>query len=144
MPRQPATSTRRPSGGCGAPMSRTRRRHRCGAPPGARAPEVGQITVVIEGFDPPGLDLAASTWGPGQHDVQVALTGPGKESHGTAGTGEDRPALVVPGGPLPAFEPVPADATSARWEVNVRLVDIEPQLIKEAMRPVTGSSPGPG
>jgi hypothetical protein len=83
------------------------------------APKVGQITVVIEGFDLPGLTCRPAPGGPGQHDVHVALTGPRKERHGTAGTGEDRPALVVPGSPGLAFEPVPGDAPSARWEVTV-------------------------
>ena len=146
-----------------------------------QAPKVGQVTVVIEGFDLPGLTCAPVPGGPGQHNVHVALPGPGQERRGPAGTGQDRAALVLPGSPLLAFEPVPGDAPAARWEVNVtvrrdedgfdfsgpfvrgdrsdrhlglawgdvpgdgtlrvfrgaklRLADVEPQLIEEAMRP---------
>ena len=94
---------------------------------------------------------------------------------------QDRPALVMPGSPWLAAEPVPGDAPSARWEVEVtvkrgdegldfggpfvrgdrtdrhlglawgdvpgdgtlrlfrgaklRLVDVDPGLIEDAMRP---------
>ena len=34
-------------------------------------------------------------------------------------TSKDRPALVTPGYPWQATEPVPGDAPSARWEVEV-------------------------
>ena len=145
------------------------------------APKVGQLTVVIEGFDLPGLTCGPVPGGPGYHDIHVALTGPGKDRRGPAGPGEDGPTLVVPGSPGLAYRPVPGDAPSARWEVNVtvrrdqdgfdfsgpfvrgdradrhlglawgdvpgdgtlrvfrgaklRLADIDPGLVEEAMRP---------
>jgi len=145
------------------------------------APKAGQLTVVIEGFDLPGLTCRPEPGGPGHHNIHVALTGPRKDRRGTAGPGEDGPWLVLPGRPGLAFEPVPGDAPSARWEVTVtvrrdqdgfdfsgpfvrgdradrhlglawgdapgdgtlrlfrgaklRLADVEPRLIEEAMRP---------
>jgi hypothetical protein len=73
------------------------------------APVLGTLTVVIEGFDLPGLTCAPEPGGQVHQNIHVALTGPGK----------DRPALVVPGGPWLAIEPVRGDAPSARWEVPV-------------------------
>ena len=145
------------------------------------APKVGQLTVVIEGFDLPGLTCRPEPGGPGHHHVHVALTGPRKDERGPAGPGEDGPTLVVPDRPGLAWRPVPGDAPSARWEVTVtvrrdqdgfdfsgpfvrgdradrhlglawgdapgdgtlrlfrgaklRLADVEPQLVEEAMRP---------
>jgi hypothetical protein len=132
---------------------------------------LGQLTVVIEGYDLPGLSCNPGPDGTGYHNVHVALSG----------KSADRPALVVPGTPLPALEPVPGDAESAHWEVPVtvrrgpdgfdfsgpfvrgdrddrhlglawgevpgngtlqlfrgaklRLVDVDPRVIEEAMRP---------
>ena len=83
------------------------------------APKVGQLTVVIEGFDLPGLTCRPEPGGPGHHQVHVALTGPRKDRRGPAGPGEDGPTLVVPGRPGLAWRPVPGDAPSARWEVTV-------------------------
>src|SRR5215472_12768073 len=84
------------------------------APPPARrparrpAPELGLLTVVIEGSNLPGR-----SWPPGaageHHNVHIALCTKSKE----------RPALVVPGKPWLAAEPVPGDSPSARWEVPV-------------------------
>jgi len=146
------------------------------APPPARrparrpAPKLGLLTVVIEGYDLPGR-----SWPPGaageHHNVHIALCTKSKE----------RPALVVPGKPWLATEPVPGDSPQARWEVAVtvrrdtdgldfsgpsvrgdradrnlflawgdvghdgtmrlirgsklRLRDVDPRLIEEAMRP---------
>jgi hypothetical protein len=73
------------------------------------APVLGTLTVLIEGFDLPGLTCAPEPGGQVHQNIHVALTGPGK----------DRPALVVPGGPWLAIEPVRGDAPSARWEVPV-------------------------
>jgi hypothetical protein len=147
------------------------------APPPARrtarrpATALGSLTVVIEGFDLPGLTCRPEPGGPGHRNVHVALSGKSR----------DRPALVVPDRPGLAIEPVPGDAESARWEVPVtvrrdaggfdftgpfvggarddrslglawgdvpgdgtlrlfrgaklRLVDVDPALIEEAMRP---------
>jgi hypothetical protein len=73
------------------------------------APPLGTLTVVIEGFDLPGLTCAPEPGGQVHQNIHVALTGPGT----------DRPALVVPGGRWLAIEPVRGDAPSARWEVPV-------------------------
>jgi Family of unknown function (DUF5990)/Domain of unknown function (DUF5655) len=147
------------------------------APPPPRRPArrpgavLGQLTVVIEGFDLPGLTCRPEPGGSGHRNVHVALSGRSK----------DRAALVVPDRPGLAIEPVPGDAESARWELPVtvrrdadgldftgpfvggtrddrnlglawgdvpgdgtlrlfrgaklRLVDVDPALIEEAMRP---------
>jgi hypothetical protein len=73
------------------------------------APVLGTLTVVIEGFDLPGLTCAPEPGGQVHHNIHVALTGPGK----------DRQGLVVPGGRWLAIEPVRGDAPAARWEVPV-------------------------
>jgi hypothetical protein len=150
------------------------------APPAPRrparrpAPKLGPLTVVIDGYDLPGLSCTPVPDQLGYRNVHVALGGP-------AGPAGDRPALVVPGKPGLAIEPVPGDAPSARWEVEItvrrdedgfdfsgpfvngarddrnlglawgevpgdgtlrlfrgaklRLVDIDPRVIEEAMRP---------
>jgi Family of unknown function (DUF5990) len=71
------------------------------------APEIGQITVVIEGAGLPGL-----SW-PGADEmhpnVHIGLAVKGKEAAG----------LVVPGNPWLASGPVPGDAPSARWQAVV-------------------------
>ena len=147
------------------------------APPSPRRPArrpasvLGQLTVVIEGYDLPGLTCRPGPDGTGYRNVHVALSGKSK----------DRPALVLPDQPGLAIEPVPGDAESARWEVPVtvrrgadgfdfsgpfvggarddrslglawgevpgdgtlrlfrgaklRLADIDPRLVEEAMRP---------
>jgi hypothetical protein len=86
------------------------------APPGPRrparrpAPVAGTMTVLIDGFDLPGLTCNP---GPGlevHRTVHVALTG----------NDQDRPSLDMPGrGGARALEPVPGDAPSARWEAPV-------------------------
>jgi len=147
------------------------------APPPARrtarrpAAVLGQVTVLIDGYDLPGLTCRPEPGGPGHRNIHVALSGRAK----------DRPALVVPGRPGLAIEPVPGNAESARWELQVtvrrdadgfdftgpfvggarddrnlglawgdvpgdgtlrlfrgaklRLVDVAPAVIEEAMRP---------
>jgi hypothetical protein len=147
------------------------------APPPLRRPArrpaavLGSLTVVIEGYDLPGLTCRPEPGGTGHRNVHVALSGQSK----------DRTALVVPDRPGLAIEPVPGDAESARWDVPVtvrrdadgydftgpfvggtrddrslglawgdvpgdgtlrlfrgaklRLVDVDPALIAEAMRP---------
>ncbi|HUA30942.1 MAG TPA: DUF5990 family protein [Streptosporangiaceae bacterium] len=85
------------------------------APPGARRPArrpgpvIGTMTVLIDGFELPGLTCSP---GPeGEHtSVHVALSG--RDSN--------RPFLEMPGrGGARALEPVPGDAPSARWELPV-------------------------
>jgi hypothetical protein len=147
------------------------------APPAPRraarrpAPVLGQLTVVVEGFDLPGLTCRPEPGGSEHRNIHVAISG----------TSKDRPSLAVPGKPRLAIEPVPGDADSARWEVPVtvrrgedgfdfggpfvggdrtdrslglawgevpgdgtlrlfrgaklRLVDVDPRLIEEALRP---------
>jgi len=85
------------------------------APPPARrtarrpAAVLGQVTVLIDGYDLPGLTCRPEPGGPGHRNIHVALSGRAK----------DRPALVVPGRPGLAIEPVPGNAESARWELQV-------------------------
>ena len=85
------------------------------APPPARrtarrpAAVLGQVTVLIDGYDLPGLTCRPEPGGPAHRNIHVALSGRAK----------DRPALVVPGRPGLAIEPVPGDAESARWELQV-------------------------
>ena len=135
------------------------------------APVLGQLTVLIDGYDLPGRTCRPEPDGSGHRNVHVALSGKVR----------DRPALVVPDRPGLAIEPVPGDAESARWELQItvrrdadgfdfsgpfvggtrddrnlglawgdvpgdgtlrlfrgaklRLVDVDPALIEEAMRP---------
>ena len=71
------------------------------------APALGTLTVVIEASSLPGLTCPGAVR---EHrNVHIALCTKSKE----------RPALVVPGKPWLATEPVPGDAPSARWEVPV-------------------------
>ena len=78
--------------------------------PGPRPrPEPNPLLVVIEASDLPGRSFRAGPDQPGYHNVHVALRS----------TSKDRPALVTPGQPWRATEPVPGDARSARWEVEV-------------------------
>jgi hypothetical protein len=85
------------------------------APPAPRkparrpAPVAGEMTVLIDGFDLPGLTCQPGPDGKQQRNIHVALTGRTK----------DRPGLVTPDRPGLAIEPVPGDAPSARWEVTV-------------------------
>ncbi|HET7244138.1 MAG TPA: DUF5990 family protein [Streptosporangiaceae bacterium] len=85
------------------------------APPPPRRPArrpatvLGQLTVVIEGYDLPGLTCRPEPGGSGYRNVHVALSGKSK----------DRSALVVPDRPGLAIEPVRGDAGSARWELPV-------------------------
>jgi hypothetical protein len=73
-------------------------------------PELGTMTVLVEGFDLPGLTCQPEPGGPVHRNVHVAV-----HSHR-----QDRPWLEMPGrGGWLAIEPVPADASSVRWEVPV-------------------------
>jgi uncharacterized protein DUF5990/uncharacterized protein DUF5655 len=154
------------------------------APPPARrparrpAPVIGQLAVVIDGFDLPGLTCEPEPGGQVHHNIHVALAGPRQDGRGRD---ENQTALVIPGNPWLATEPVPGDAPSARWQAPVtvrrdtdgldfsgpfvrgdrtdrhlglawgdvpgdgtlrlfrgaklRLVDIDPRLVEEALRP---------
>jgi Family of unknown function (DUF5990)/Domain of unknown function (DUF5655) len=149
------------------------------APPAPRrparrpVPELGPMTVLIDGYDLPGLTCHPEPDGTRHQNIHVAL-------HMNRARG-DRPALVMPGRPGLAAEPVPGDAPAARWELEVtvrrgdegfdfgglfvrgdrsdrhlglawgdvpgdgtlrlfrgaklRLVDVDPGLIEDAMRP---------
>ncbi len=149
------------------------------APPAPRrparrpVPELGPLTVLIDGYDLPGLSCQPEPDGTSHQNIHVAL-------HMNKARG-DRPALVMPGSPWLAAEPVPGDAPSAQWELEVtvkrgdegldfgglfvrgdrsdrhlglawgdvpgdgtlrlfrgaklRLVDVDPGLIEDAMRP---------
>ncbi len=86
------------------------------APPGPRRPArrpgpvIGSLTVLIDGFDLPGLTCRPEPDGVLHQSVHVALSGHDR----------DRPFLELPGrGGALALEPVPGDAPSARWEVAV-------------------------
>lgn len=85
------------------------------APPAPRrparrpAPALGQLTVVIDGYDLPGLTCQPEPDGTRHRNIHVALSG----------KSDDRPGLTFPGRPRRAIEPVPGDAGSARWEVPV-------------------------
>jgi uncharacterized protein DUF5990/uncharacterized protein DUF5655 len=78
-------------------------------PPRRPAPTLGTLTVVLEGFDLPGLSCQPEPGEPAHQNVHVALTGRSK----------DRPSLTVPGTPRGAIEPVPGDSVTARWEFPV-------------------------
>jgi hypothetical protein len=72
-------------------------------------PELTPLTVVIEGLGLPGRSFCAGPDAPRFRNVHLALRS----------TSKDRPSLVTPGHPWQATEPVPGDAPSARWEVQV-------------------------
>jgi hypothetical protein len=84
------------------------------APPPARrparrpAPQLAPLVAVIEATGLPGLSWPREDGGE-HHNLHIALCTRSKE----------RPALVVPGKPWLATEPVPGDASSARWEATV-------------------------
>jgi hypothetical protein len=77
----------------------------------ARRPGVvaGTMTVVIEGAELPGRSCRPEPGGPGNENVHVAL----------GGRSEDRAALTMSNKPGMAIEPVPGDASAARWEMPV-------------------------
>ena len=86
------------------------------APPAPRrparrpAPVLGTLSVLIDGFDLPGLTCHPEPNGTVHRSVHVALTG----------RDDARPQLDLPGrGGAQALEPVPGDAPSARWELPV-------------------------
>jgi Family of unknown function (DUF5990)/Domain of unknown function (DUF5655) len=79
-------------------------------PPRRPAPVLGTLSVLIDGFDLPGLTCNPGPDLPVHRTVHVALSG----------HDQDRPHLDLPGrGGARAIEPVPGDAPSARWEVPV-------------------------
>lgn len=73
------------------------------------APVLGSMTVLIEGSELPGLACHPDRDLNSHRNVHVAL----------CGRGQDRPALVMPGRPMLAVEPVAGDAQVARWQVTV-------------------------
>ena len=85
------------------------------APPAPRRPArrpgavAGTMTVVIEGSELPGRTCRPEPGGVGQENVYVALGGKSK----------DRAALTMSNKPGMAIEPVPGDASAARWEMPV-------------------------
>ena len=97
--------------------ARTPPRRRRGGPPGARrrsrAAHRGD-----RGLRPARPDLRGRNPA-GRRITTFTSRWPGRARTGAARrAGEDRPALVVPGRPGLATEPVPGDAPSARWEVT--------------------------
>jgi len=72
------------------------------------APELGALTVVIEGVSLPGLTFPSDDGGQ-YRNFHIGL----------ATKSTERPTLAVPGKPWRAAEPVPGDSPSARWEVPV-------------------------
>jgi hypothetical protein len=72
------------------------------------APELGRLTVLIDGSSLPGLSCAADGGGE-HHNIHVALCTKSKEG----------PGLDAPGNPWRVTGPVPGDAPSARWEAEV-------------------------
>ena len=74
-----------------------------------QAPELGPLTVVIEGSELPGLSCQPDGEEPEHRNVHVALYTRSK----------DQPTLAMPGNSWQAAEPVPADSPAARWEVPV-------------------------
>ena len=73
------------------------------------APVLGPLTVLIDGSDLPGLTCHPEPSGLVHQNIHVALCGPS----------QDRVSLDMPGSPWQAVEPVPGDASRARWEVPV-------------------------
>jgi hypothetical protein len=74
-------------------------------------PESAPLVVVIEGFDLPGRRFQPGPDLPRYGNVHIALRS----------TSKDRSTLVTPGHPWRATEPVPGDAPSARWEVEITI-----------------------
>jgi len=77
-------------------------------PPRRPAPVVGELSVVIEGFNLPGLTCPRDGAGE-HHNVHIALYTKSKE----------RPTLVIPDNPWLATQPVSGDSPSARWTAHV-------------------------
>ena len=74
-----------------------------------QAPELGPLTVVIEGSELPGLSCQPDGDEPEHRNVHVALYTRSK----------DQPTLAMPGNSWQAAEPVPGDSPAARWEMTV-------------------------
>jgi hypothetical protein len=78
--------------------------------PGSRPrPEPTPLTVVIEACGLPGRSFCGGPEAPTFRNVHLGLRSISK----------DRPTLVTPGHPWRVTEPVPGDARSARWEVEI-------------------------
>lgn len=75
------------------------------------------LHVIIEGYDLPGRSTCCpGPDGTGNDNVHVALRSP------ATGTGT-RPGVAIPGGPWLAGDPVPGDAASARWELDITVTE---------------------
>jgi Family of unknown function (DUF5990)/Domain of unknown function (DUF5655) len=72
-------------------------------------PEPAPLTVVIEAFGLLGRSFCTGPDAPTFRNVHLGLRS----------TSKDRPRLVTPGHPWQLTEPVPGDAQSARWEVEI-------------------------
>jgi hypothetical protein len=72
-------------------------------------PEPTPLTVLIEARGLPGRSFCAGPDTPTFRNVHLGLRS----------TSKNRPTLVTPGHPWQVTEPVPGDARSARWEVEV-------------------------
>jgi hypothetical protein len=72
-------------------------------------PEPTPLTVVVEASGLPGRSFCAGPDAPTFQNVHLGLRS----------TSKDRPRLVTPGYPWQVTEPVPGDAQSARWEVDI-------------------------
>ena len=72
-------------------------------------PEPNPLIVVIDCSGLPGRSFQSGPDGPAYDNVHLALRG----------TSKDRLSLVTPGSPWQATEPVPGDARTVRWEVEV-------------------------
>jgi len=72
-------------------------------------PELAPLTVVVEAFGLLGRSFCAGPDAPTFRNVHLGLRS----------TSKDRPSLVTPGHPWQVTEPVPGDAQSARWEVEI-------------------------
>ena len=72
-------------------------------------PELTPLRVVIDGHDLPGRSFCAGPDAPRFQNVHLGLRS----------TSKDRATLATPGHPWRVTEPVPGDARSARWEVEI-------------------------
>jgi hypothetical protein len=75
-------------------------------------PEPAPLVVVIEGCSVLGPSFSPGPDGSPRDHVHLALRG----------TGKDRTALIAPGHPWQAIEPVSGDAREARWEVEITVM----------------------
>lgn len=86
-------------------------------PPARRPkPVTGTLAVAIEGSELPGLTCHPEPDGTVHRNIHVALAITAKAA-GQRGTADS--ALIIPGNPRLAAEPVPGDSKTARWDVSV-------------------------